>query len=149
MKFFLILVCLAVVSPIWAEPAPYDEPVLSVYTTDKAENSRRAVRLGYHIFCSRVNTQEMTAQDISIGKLIEEGFQPFFEKLNQLETLPAEKRAELTPVLREEFEELVVQLAKLLFKNQSRYTNPYFLDDQAAVGETVVIVQEAIERGTF
>lgn len=149
MKCFLLLLCLAVVSPVWAEPATFDEPVLTIYMTDKSENSRRAVRLGYHIFCTRVNTPEMTAQDRSIAKLIKNGFQPFFEKLNQLETLPAEKRAELTPVLQEEFEELVIQLAKLLFKNQSRYTNPYFLDDQAAVGETALIVQEAIERGTF
>lgn len=149
MKWLLILLGLAVVFPAGAEPAPSEEPVLSVYTVDKSENSRRAIRLGYRNFQIRVNTQKMTAQDTAIAQLIQDGFQPFFEKLNRLETFSDKKQVTLTPALQEEFEELVIELAKLLFKNQFRYTNPYFLDDQAAVQETLTIVQEAIERGTF
>lgn len=150
MKFLFILLSLFIFTQVLAAPAePIDVPFFSIYTPDKALNSRRAIRLGYQNFHARINTPDATRVDIQIAKLIQDGFGPFFEKLNQSETLPQKQKAELSPELNDEFAKLVLQLAQLLFKNQLRYTNPNFLEDQAAFEEAVVIVQEAIERGSF
>ena len=145
-----MLLSLFIFTPaLTASPGLADEPLLSVYDSDKVLNSRRAIRLGYQNFHARINTPDATAADVQIARLVRDGFQPFFEKLNNLESLSIPQKAEISPALNDEFSKLVVQLGQLLFKNQLRYTNPYFLDDQAALQETIVIVHEAVERGSF
>ncbi len=144
----LLLVSLFVVPllPLAAEPAPLSEPVWSVYTSSAAVNSRRAIRLGYQNFHTRVNTPDMTPTDTQIALLITTKFQPFFDKLQSLDEPDRQAQAD---DLQDEFEALVTQLAILLFKNQHRYTNPLFLQDQPAFDETLSIVQEAIDKGSF
>lgn len=132
-----------------AVTSPVDEPVFSIYTSSAEVNSRRAVRLGYQNFHTRLNTPNMTPTDTQIALLITTGFQPFFNKLNQLESASEQERQTRSPALQNEFENLVRQLAVLLFKNQRRYMNPFFLQEKSALEETLKIVQEAIERGSF
>lgn len=129
--------------------APINEPVFSIYAPDTQTNSRRAVRLGYKNFQARVNTPNMTPNDIQIGLLITTGFKSFFDKLNKLEVLPEAARQEQVSQLQEEFNNLVKQLAQLLSKNQFRYTNPFFMEDKYTLLETLLIVQEALDKGTF
>ncbi len=129
--------------------SPTDETVWQIYTPNAALNSRRAIRLGYAHFQRRINTPAATATDTEIALLITTRFQPFFGKLNELETLPVEERATRKEQYQEEFEKLAIQLAQLLFKNQYRYTVPLFLSDEAALQVTIVIIQEAIKKGTF
>lgn len=150
MKFLFVLLGLFIFTPaLTASAEPVDTPIAAVYSPDKKLNSQRAVRLGYQNFHARINTPDATPADLKIAALIQNGFKPFFEKLNTLEDLSTKQKEKLSPELNDEFSELVIELAKLLFKNQLRYTNPNFLDDQAALQETIVIVQEAIERGSF
>lgn len=149
MKWFFLLLCIALSAPVWAEPTTIDEPLLSVYSTNRAENSRRAVRLGYQNFRIRFNTPDATFTDIQIASLITTGFQSFFDKLNKLDHPSDGTKITLPPPLNDEFQNLIVKLAKLLLKNQTRYTNPLFVDDEATAQETVAIVQEAVARGRF
>ena len=151
MRYFLLTAAF-LLFPIWTvaeTAAPYDESTITVYSHNTAENTRRAVRLGYQNFRHRINTPDMTATDTQIAILITTGFQPFFDKLNTLENATADEVARLSPQLSDQFSDLLARLAKLLVKNQQRYTNPLFLQDHAALQETLLIVQEAIERGTF
>ncbi len=132
-----------------APSAPGQEPILSVYSNNLALNARQAVQLGNANFRRRVNTNQMTATDIQIAMLIEVRFLPFFEKLNQLKHASNGQKETLKAQYSDEFNELVIQLSKLLFKNQNRFTNPLLLDDKAILDETLNVVQEAIERGSF
>ena len=129
--------------------APTDEPVYQIYSMNKALNAKRAIRLGYKNFQLRINTPNATFSDTQIAILITTRFQPFFDKLNRLEQVPQEKRPALTRQYSEEFADLVAALAKLLLKNQHRYSNSTFLDDTASLEETLQIIQEAIARRSF
>ena len=91
----------------------------------------------------------MTSTDRKIALLITTGFQPFFEKLNRLENSAAEKNLQLPPDYNEEFADLITRLSKLLIENQSHYLNPWMIDNNAAVQETLLIVQQSLERGSF
>ncbi len=128
---------------------PVDAPIPQVYTNHLALNSQRAVRLGYKNFKTRINTPDATTTDTEIAILITTSFQPFFEKLNQLENVSPDKRPTLITQYNKEFETLVAQLTELLLKNQQRYVIPIFLDDNAALEETLVIIQEAVDKGSF
>lgn len=150
MKLLLPLLLLFAWAPLRALNAqPDHDPVLQVYSTDKAENTRRAIRLGYQHFQTRLNTPEMTNTDKQIALFIRVNLQPFFDKLNALENASAAQKAAVHDQYNEEFNTLVKQLTQLFFKNQTRYTNPLFLDNQAALLETVDIIQEAADNGHF
>ena len=154
--FTFILCCVALPAVALQEAAleralttPTEDPVVLLYSSDRALNSQRAIRLGYKNFQSRIHTSDVTDTDTQIAILITTGFQPLFEKIDQLETLPKKERAERIAQYNQEFNNLALQLAQLLFKNQRRYVAPAFLDDGAALEETAKIIQEAIEKGTF
>ena len=153
MKVLLSLLLLFTWAPLRAlnaQPdAPDHEPVLTIYSTDKTQNARLAIRLGYQHFHARINTTEMTKTDQEIAAFIRTRLQPFFDKLNALENASAAQKAAVHDAYNEEFNELVKQLTQLFFKNQNRYTNPLFLDDNAALLETVDIIQEAAAAGHF
>ena len=154
---FLTLCSLALPVCAWQETvlehalltAPAEDPILSVYSTNKTVNSQGAVRLGYKNFRTRINTSGATATDTQIADLITTGFQPFFNKLNQLETKPAPERTALEAQYNQDFSQLVLQLAKLFIRNQHRYNAWMLLDESAAAEETAKIVQEAVENGSF
>ena len=129
--------------------APTEDPVVHIYSSDRALNSQRAIRLGYKNFQSRINTSNATDTDNQIAILITTGFLPLFEKIDQLETLPQKENAKHIAQCNQEFNNLALQLAQLLFKNQRRYVAPAFLDDGAALEETAKIIQEAIKNGSF
>ena len=159
MKKFLILLLLILTLPLcaWQEQAlehailtaPVDEPFWQVYSSHTSLNSRRAVRLGYNYFHRRINTKDATFSDTKIAIFITTRLQPFFNKLSELETMSKEQRTLLSSAYNDEFVSLATELAKLSQQNQHRYTNPIFLDDSAALEETVKIIQEAVNRGRF
>ena len=158
MKKLLLFICLCSALPLFALneaapehalAAPTDEPIYKIYSSNIELNSQRAIRLGYKNFKSRINTRNATSLDIEIATLITTGFEPLFNKIGQLQDLPEKERAKRVAQYNREFENLALQLAQLLFKNQRRYTAPAFLDDQAALQETLQIIQEAIENGSF
>ena len=123
--------------------APHDINALQVYSTDRAENARQAVRLGYNYFHARVNTPTMTPADIKIALFISTQLQPFFNKLDNLPHTPMPSN------FQEEFMALLTQLSGLFQKNQLRYTNPLLIDEMAALQETLEIVQKAVQKGSF
>ncbi len=129
--------------------APVDNPVLCIYAASPAIISQRAIRLGYNNFHTRINTPRATETDTEIAILITTQFQPFFDKLNNLENKPEKERPALIAQYNQEFEQLVIQLAQLFFKNQRRYSPLVILNDQAALQETINIIQEAITKGSF
>ena len=143
---------LTVPFPLGALNAPCEpgqEPTLTVYSHDLAQNARHAIRLGNANFQRRVNTDQMTATDIQIATLIQTRFAPFFEKLNQLDNAPEQQKQALQAQYSDEFNVLVLQFGQLLFKNQNRFTNPLLLDDKVLLEEALNIVQEAIDKGHF
>lgn len=123
--------------------APDNTTPLQVYSTNHAENARQAVRLGYNNFHARVNTPFMTHSDVKIAVFITYNLKPFFDKINNLPATQAPSD------FHEEFVALLAQLSGLFQKNQPRYTNPLLIDSHAAVQETLLIVQEALNRGSF
>lgn len=160
MKTLLLLLLICVTLPAGAlnytaleraiTAAPVDEPIYQIYTADTALNAKRAIRLGYQHFQTRINTPKATVTDTQIALLITTRFQPFFDKLNQLEQMPPDKRPPaLTRQYTEQFTNLAIELTRLLLKNQHRYSHTTFLDSSAALQETILIIQEAANRGTF
>ncbi len=151
MKLIFSVICLLAFMPIYANPPqiPVDEPVWSVYSTDRTENARLSVRLGYQNFRTRLNTSEMTPTDTAIALLITTGFQPFFDKVNRWADVSPEGKARMREQYQDELIELLNKLRTLLLKNQHRYTNSLLIDEQEALQETWRIVQEATRRGSF
>ena len=129
--------------------APIDQSALEIYTASRAENTRRAVRLGYNNFHHRVNTPQMQDSDVAIARLISTQLQPLFKRIDELPNVPEHKQKDLIESYNHQFADILTQLAQLFCKNQFRYTNPLFLDDTAGLEETLKIVQEALERGCF
>lgn len=153
MKQLFILLFLASTLPLPALNAapthPGHESILQIYSADKNQNARQAVRLGNENFHRRINTAEMTSTDTQIALLITTGFKPFFEKLDKLEENALNQNEELSVQYQQEFQELVIKFSKLLLKNQLRYTNSLLIDKDAAAQEALLIVQEAITQGRF
>ena len=149
MKKLFTLFLLAAALPLGALNAPSHEPVLQVYSSNRAQNARSAIELGYVNFQRRVNTQEMTSTDIKIALFVHTKLRPFLEKVSVWETMPDEQKAELKQNYSDELVELTQQLSQLLLKNQSRYINPLLLDEQAALEETLRIVYNSIQQGHF
>lgn len=151
MKNILCSLLLIISFPLFANsPAnPIDVPVLASYRQSTEEITRQAVRLGYQNFQIRLNTPEMTLSDRHIAIFITIRFQPFFDKLNQLENVSEQEKNVLVSQYNDEFADLIAQFSKLLLNNQRHYSNPLFLNDQIALQETLQIVQEAISRGSF
>ena len=114
-----------------------------------AATTRQAIRLGYTHFHDRVNTPQMTSVDEEIAICIEKQLQPFFtrmDKLSHSNTLtPEQYQLQFT----QQFSEIVAKLAVLFYQNQTRYPIRLFVDEQAAVDETILIVREALARGKF
>ena len=152
MKKLLILLGILFVftGHIWSDPSlPNEKPVLDIYSVDMKKNARQAVRLGNFNFQQRINTSQMTVTDTQIALLITTGFQPFFDKLNRLEDSPSLQAKELQKQYSEEFVKLIHKLSKLFLKSQGGYVNSLLLDEQAAAQETLLIVQEAVDKGHF
>ncbi len=145
----LFLIFVGGLLPLVAEPAPVDEPTLSVYSSSIEQNTRKAVRLGYQNFLSRIHTPDKSITDMQIALVITTGLNPWLEKVNKLENTATQQDAAQMNMLREQFEKLIAQLAALFIKNQTRYTNPLFLEDKYAVQETTQIVYDAVNRGYF
>ena len=159
MKMILLVLCFFCAFPAVAlnmtaleravSAAPIDQPTWKVYTSNRAENTRRAVRLGYNNFHHRVNTPQMKESDVAIARLISTQLQPLFEKIDELPNIPEHQQKTLIESYNNQFANILTQLAQLFYKNQFLYTNPLFLDDAVALEETLQIVQEALERGSF
>lgn len=151
MKKLFTLLLLTLVVPLSAlnAPEPDHKPVVATFSSNKSENARRAVRLGYANFKRRFNTPETTATDSQIAVLITTSFRSFFEKLNNLEDDALDRDIDLHDQYSQEFNELVQKLNKLFLKNQTSYLNDLLLDEKSALQETLLIVQEAVARGSF
>lgn len=151
---FFLLLTLACGVPGYAASTlePYIEPTLAnehhhhIYTNSREENARRAVRLGYNNFRARRETQELTPSDVAIFNFVQTQLIPF---LSELEVEGPENNPVFTQEDQETFSKLLIELSKLLCNNQQRYTNPLLLDNNAAMRETILIVQQAVEAGTF
>ena len=152
MKKLLLLLFLAAAAPLCALNAP-DAPdgksVLQTYSTDIKQNASNAVRLGHENFKRRLNTPRMSKTDKQIALLITTEFQPFFDKLNHLQENNLLDDSPLKVQYSQQFKELISKLSKLFLQNQTRFTDPFFLDEKAAALETVQIVQEALDQGHF
>ncbi|MBO5911787.1 MAG: hypothetical protein J6Q05_06415 [Elusimicrobiaceae bacterium] len=129
--------------------APIDEPIWSIYSGNISLNSRRAVRLGYTNFHTRINTPNATLVDAQIALFITTRLQPFFNKISNAADQPNFQQSDAQKQYQEEFNELVNDLTSLLRKNQTRYTNPTFLNQTSAIQETLLIIEEALEKGSF
>ena len=150
MKLFITTLLLLLMSPLFAEMAtPIDEPAWVRFNTPPTENARQAVRLGYSLFKTRLNTPNMTHTDRQIALLITTGFQPFFEKLNRLENASQDEVSRLSSQYSDEFADLISRLSKLFIANQNHYLTPWIIDDNQALQETLLIVQQAIKQGSF
>ena len=123
--------------------APHNTTPLSIYSADRTENARRAVRLGYNYFHTCVNTPALKPSDVKIAIFISTKLQPFFDRINR------SAGNKLSTEAQEEFVGLLKELSGLFQKNQSRYINSLLIDETAALQETWVIVQEAIAKGHF
>lgn len=152
MRNIFILLLTLVTLPLGALNAPDspdDNPILQSSSTNMQQNARQAVRLGNKNFQNRLNTSGMTITDTNIAILITTGFQPFFDKLNQLGENPFLNTSSLRDQYMNEFIELIQKLRVLLIKNQTQFSSPLLIDEKAADDETLQIVKEAINNGHF
>lgn len=125
-----------------------DEKLLSRYSTSFEENARRAIRLGYDSFHLHYQAQQLTPTDLDILNFVQQELIPFATELQDLTDKSLQKNGRAQQV-QDSFTELVSKLAKLLYKNQNRYTNPAFIDDKAALQEASDILTEALRTGNF
>ena len=151
MKKRISLFVLLLTNPLFATlpAAPTFESVAVAYSQDRAEITRQAVRLGYQNFQLRFNTPQMTDSDQDIFLFITTCFQAFVDKLPNLARVSGAEKQRLHAQYNEEFSDLIAQLSQLLLNNQEHYTNPLFVEDNAARQETVRIVQQALAQGFF
>ncbi len=125
-----------------------DEKLLSRYSTSFEENARRAIRLGYDNFHIHYATQQLTQTDTEILSFIKQELIPFAAQL-QDQTDESLQKSGRTQQVQTIFTQLADKLAQLLYKNQQRYTNPFFINDEAALQEAGKIIAEALKTGSF
>lgn len=159
-KYILLISLLFVLLPLraWNTAAleravynarPDDRPLARQYAPSLAVYSHRAIRLGYEHFHERVNTPLMTQTDKEIAFFIQQDLQRFFNRMEEIAKTEHLSPAQLQAKYSSQFVELLTQLATLFYKNQQVYTHLLFMDDHAALEETLKIVQEALEVGHF
>ena len=119
-----------------------------LYSTSREENARQAIRLGYANFHARFDTEWVTPNDLAIARFIQQELLPFLADLEEKGQNP-NPDATLVAQAQQTFSNLANQLTQLLYKNQQRYTNALLLDENAALQETVLIIQRVIDTGSF
>jgi len=126
----------------------HDVKSFLLYSNSCAENGRQAIRLGYANFYTRFNTNKLTPTDLEIIEFVKKELAPFATSL-QNQTKETMEKSDVAKHFQKQFMNLSEKLAKLLYKNQNRYTNPAFIDDKAALQEASNILTEALRTGNF
>ena len=125
-----------------------DEMYLSRYSASFEENARKAIRLGYDNFHIRFGTQQLTPTDVDILNFVKQELVPFATQLEG-QTDESLQQSGRVQEVQTTFTKLAGKLAKLLYKNQQRYTNPLFINDEATLQEAALIITESLKAGSF
>lgn len=119
-----------------------------LYSTSRKENARRAIQLGYANFHARFETDAVTSNDLAIARFVQQELIPFLMDLEEKGKI-SNPDVSLVQQAQQTFSNLAIKLTQLLYKNQQRYTNPLLVDESSALQETVLIIQQAIDTGSF